>query len=333
MNHFHKLFASACIAAAAITTSNMSAMAFTLSNGPGDGTVTVGVDGYGSFGSAVGGVGTSDALYDPLGAGAPAGTTFDSGVAIRFGDSGPRQFLTSGAIGSSGGLTDPGVTGSPTTATSSFLFNGLSFNLTQTLTALFTGGVQTGARLTQTYAITNTTLESLNFELVRYLDGDLLFDGSLDDGGGRLVANGSEILFETDSATGADDATTFVGILTQGGTDGDFEIDSFSGLRSRIIAGNALDNTIAGDGNGDSFIDAGAGYDVTLALSNLFSLGSGSSATYVTSTIFGAGIPDEVIEEPPTEEPVDVPEPASVLSLLALGAFGTSTLKRKQQTT
>jgi len=44
----------------------------------------------------------------------------------------------------------------------------------------------------------------LSTDLVRYFDGDLGFDGSLIDGG-RLVANGTEILFETDSATGSAD--------------------------------------------------------------------------------------------------------------------------------
>lgn len=303
-----------------------SAQAFTLSNGPGDGTLNVGVDGYGSFGLAVGSS-TSDAYYDPIGSGTSTNTSFDSGVAIRFGNSGGRSFLTSGSIGGSGYLVNPAVTGTNTSANSSFTYGGLLFNLAQILTPTYTNGVQTGSTLTQTYNITNTTNAGLNFELVRYLDGDLRFDGSLIDGGGRLVGNGSEILFETDSATGSNTPTTFVGISADGGTipvAGRYEIDSYSGLRSRIIAGTALDNIITGDGlDPDLFIDAGNGYDVTLALNNLFSLGAGGSTTYTTRTYFGAGTPQSV---------ADVPEPASTLGLLALGSLGAgSMLKRKQQ--
>ncbi|MDX2217216.1 MAG: PEP-CTERM sorting domain-containing protein [Oculatellaceae cyanobacterium bins.114] len=335
MSRFYTLFSSTCATVITIITTTLGAMvvsqspslAFTLSNGLGDGTITVGVDGYGSFGSSAAGVDTTDAFYDPLGAGTPAQTVYESAVAIRFGSLGTRQFLSTGSITGSGGLVDPGVTGTPTSALSSFLIQGLSFNLTQTLTALFTSGTRTGTLLTQTYAITNTGTGNSAFELVRYLDADLLFDGSLNDGGGRLAADGREVLFETDSATGANDETTFVGILTNGGTDGDFEIDGYPGLAERIIAGEPLDNAIAGDGNNNGFIDAGPGYDVTLALSNLFSLGANGSATYTTATIFGTGAPEAIVEPP--DEPAAVPEPASILGLLAVSLYGAVSLKRK----
>src|SRR5947199_355359 len=75
-----------------------------------------------------------------------------------------------------------------------------------------------GSRLTQAYTFTNPSASAVSFELVRYLDGDLQFDQSITDGGGRLVLNGVETLFETDSATGTADPTTFVGISASGGT-------------------------------------------------------------------------------------------------------------------
>ena len=84
------------------------AIPFNLTNGPGDGTVSVGVDGYGSFGLAIG-ANATDAFFDPVGAQGPTATTFESGVAISV-DVG-RQFLTSGSIGSSGGLANPMVSG------------------------------------------------------------------------------------------------------------------------------------------------------------------------------------------------------------------------------
>ena len=296
-------------AAAVAVACPAEAAPFVLSVGVGDGSLSVGVDGYGSFGSAIG-VNSSNAVFDPVGAVGSAGTTFDSGVAVRLGPAGARTFLTSGSIGGSGGLTNPTVTGTATSATSTFSFLGLNFVLTQTLTPLFSGGTQIGAQLDQVYTIINpSTASPASLELVRYLDGDLLFDGSLVDGGGRLTSP-VETLFETDSATGAPDPTTFVGIRAAGGTiplTGRFEIDSFAGLRSRIIAGTALDNTITGDGNLDGFINNGSGYDVTLALNNLLLIGAGQSATYTTTTIFGSGAPTDVPGD------TTVPEPGTLI--------------------
>ena len=209
---------------------------------------------------------------------------------------------------------------------SSFTFGGLSFALTQTLTPLLSGTTQTGSVLTQAYTITNPGLASSSFELIRYLDGDLLFDGSLVDGGGRLFLGGTEVLFETDSATGTATSTTFVGITGEGGTTpvaDRFEIDSYSGLRSRIVAGTALDDIVTGDGaDADQFIDAGNGYDVTLALRNLFTLVPGASDVYSTRTIFGSGSPETVVVTP-------VPEPGS-LALLALGLLGLAALRSRR---
>lgn len=281
---------------------------FTLTNGPGDGTVNVGVDGFGAFGGS-GSADTADAIYDPVGLGTPAGTSFQSEIAIRFGASGARTFL------STPGFANPTVTGSSTSASSSFLFGGLSFQLEQTLVPLYSGGLLTGTELRQTYSILNSSASALSFEIVRYLDGDLLFDGSLTDGGGRLLSGGQEILFETDSATGSSVSTTFVGITATGGTvplTNRYEIDSYAGLRTRILSGAALDDTVAGDGaDADQFIDAGGGYDVTLALRNEFSLAVGATTTYTTSTFFGSGAPTVVA--------ASVPEPGTAFAALLVG--------------
>lgn len=253
-----------------------------LSTSAGDGNLTVTVNADGSFFSA---------LYDPIGDIPQADTTFQSEVAIRTGDSGPRTFLSG-----SGNLDF--TSSSQTSADSTFNIQGLDFQLTQSVSETFQDSDRTGSLLTQTYNIANSSTESVTFELIRYLDGDLFFDGSLIDGGGLLMRGQQEILFETDSAGEPDTSTTFVGITAEGGITnlpGRLEIDSFAGLRSRILAGDSLDDLITGDGaDPDEFIDAGAGYDITLALRNVFILDPGQSTIYTTNTIFGSGAPEDV---------------------------------------
>ncbi|MFN0069746.1 MAG: hypothetical protein ACKVYV_19180 [Limisphaerales bacterium] len=301
---------------------------FNLNNGPGDATVSVGVDGFGAFGSDVG-PDSANAVYNPVGAVPPGGTSYESGVAIRFGNSGGRRFLTSGDIGGSGGLANPAVAGTPLSGTSAFSFGGLNFALTQSLVPLFdNANTQIGTRLEQVYDISNPGASASSFELIRYLDGDLLFDGSLVDGGGRLFLGPTEVLFEIDSATGAGTATTFVGITAEGGTipaTGRYEIDVFSGLRGRIVAGTALDDLVTGDGgDADQFIDAGGGYDVTLALRNTFNIPVGGTAQYVTATIFGSGAPRVV------QPPGVIPEASTVWTMAGLGLLAGGTWLRRR---
>ncbi len=272
-------------------------MLHVLSTGSGDGSVTVDVDGYGSFGSAVFLLGSQGAVYDPIGPIGPASTTFQSGVAVRLGTIGERQFLTSGDILGSGGLEAPVVTGDLTQATSTYTASNLETVLTQTVSPLLNAdNVQTGSILVQSYAITNIGSAAVDLEVVRYIDGDLLFDGTLVDGGGRLLLP-AEFLFETDAGGSGATDTTFLGIDATGGTIptvGRFEVDSFAGLGTRIIEGAALDDIITGDSDGDGFVDAGAEYDITLAFRNIISLAPGESGTYVTRTVFGSGAPEDI---------------------------------------
>ncbi|MDJ0531103.1 MAG: Ig-like domain-containing protein [Xenococcaceae cyanobacterium MO_207.B15] len=277
----------------------------TLSTPAGDGGLSVTVDAFGAFGSDA----TGDAFYDPVGNIDQAGTTFESAVAIRVGDTGSRTFLSAVDIGGSGNLINPDFTATtPSNAESTFSFLGLDFNLNQTVSETFQNGDRTGSILNQIYTMTNPGTDSVSFELVRYLDGDLLFDGSFTDGGGRFINGNKEILFETDTAGEPDTSTTFVGITGEGGVidlPGRFEIDSYSGLLNRIINGTALDDTITNDGSdADEFVDAGLGYDITLALRNSFVLDPGQSTTYTTTTIFGSGAPEDVpVNESPEANP------------------------------
>lgn len=284
---------------------------FVLNNGPGNASLNVGVDGFGSFGSAVGSDSgdATNATYDPFGAIPAAGTTYESGVAIGF-LSGQREFLSTGMDSF---FANPQVTGTPMSGTSSFVYNNLLFQLQQRLTPLNNAsGQRIGSQLTQTYTITNVGTQPQQFDLVRYLDGDLRFDGDLVDGGGRLISGPNEVMFETDTATGRADSTTFVGITAVGGTQSTttrYQASSFSGLYYQILSGANLNQTIAGDGpDPDQFVDAGQGYDITLALQNIFNLAPGQVGTYTTSTLFGTGAPGEVYD-PPAGPPEPPPPP------------------------
>ena len=219
---------------------------FMLENGPGDGTISVGVNGYGGFGD-FNGPDAEDAFYDPVGPGIPTKTTLASAIAIRLGTEetdGPREFLTTGFdLFGSGGLANPVVAGTPTSATSTFFSKGLQFDLIQTLTK-----TSTGTTLTQRYTITNPTADPIEFELIRYLDGDLQFDLGIDDGGGRLInSDGVEILFETDSVGDSFTSTTFIGVTSEGGPIPvlkRYEINEFETFGLGVLAGDALLNTV-----------------------------------------------------------------------------------------
>ncbi|OUL32945.1 hypothetical protein BV372_18020, partial [Nostoc sp. T09] len=254
----------------------------------GDGNLQVTVDSYGAFGTAQ--TGGQGGVYDPLGTGTPASTVYQSYLAARIGSSGSRTRLTNNALSSTG------FTQSDTTsAQSSFTFQGLNFTLQQVVTDTFRNNDRSGSLLAQTYTITNPTDTTISLELIRYLDGDLNFDNSLIDGGGRLPVgiNGLETLFETDQSGNAETDSTFVGITAEGGNTvlpGRYEIDSYSGLQSRIDAGSALDDAITGDSSPvDQFVDSGAGYDITLALRNVFELAPGTSTSYTALTQYGSG--------------------------------------------
>ncbi|MDX1976087.1 MAG: CARDB domain-containing protein [Pseudanabaenaceae cyanobacterium bins.68] len=288
----------------------------TLTRGTGDGSLTIQVDEYGAFGSAAGGTGTGDAIYDPLGPIAASPTTFQSGVAFRLLSSPTRVFLSSANLPAVGFAA---LTGSNATS-NTFTRDGLNFSVTQTLSPVIFNTQTIGTDLTQVFNITNPTNATIQFELVRYLDGDLRFDGSLIDGGGRLASgnnlavNQLETLFETDKASNSPIDATFIGITSEGGTipgTGRFEASSFSGLRQKIETGGALNNTIFGDGDNNNFVDIGAGYDITLALRNTFSLAPGATTAYTTITRFGSRLPDLSVTQADNPDPVILGNPVT----------------------
>ena len=264
----------------------------TLNTSPGDGGVSVGVDAFGAFGSNIGGTETSDAIYDPIGATEAAGTVFESYLAVGInGDEDPTRTVLSENILGASGFTNS----TPTNASSAFNVSGLDFVLEQEVTDFVSEEQRVGSDLLQTYTITNNTNAAIEFDIVRYLDGDLNFDGSVQDTGGLYFEEGNAILFETDSGNSGTDATSFVGITSDGTSE--YQISRYSGLKDSISLGEPLTNTVEGDGDDeDQFVDSPP-YDVTLGLSQTYTLAPGESIAYETATYFGSGAPKDLESE------------------------------------
>ena len=271
----------------------------TLSVGVGDGSLILPTDALGTFFTSI---------YDPVGALVAANASFESDIYFRDLNSGSilrQSFANPTPLFPvrPTNISTIRLNGN-TEANSSFDLGTLNFALTQTVQPTFdVNNVISGALLTQSYVVTNLGLVAANFELDRYYDGDLQFDGSIQDGGGRLITTaGDEILFETDRG-GTTTSTTFVGITGKGGTipsAGRYDIDRFPLLRGNLAAGRPLRNLVTNDTNGDRSVDIP--YDVTLALANLFNLLPGESSTYTTHTVFGNGIPANL--RPPNQTPI-----------------------------
>ncbi len=267
----------------------------TLSTGSGEGDLTVTLDGYGAFGTSE--LGGSGAVFDPIGSVPSASTVFRAFNAFRNAASGPNTVLSTGS------LADVPIQATATRATSSFTVDGFQIALTQTVRPSFdAAGLRAGAELVQTYSVTNISAATDIFDITRYVDGDLRFDGTLIDGGGILtLPDGNLVLFETDrGGSGATD-TTFVGLSSTGGIQpvtGRFEIDFFSSLASDVLSGVTLDDTVSGDNDRNGFIDPGAEQDVALALRRLLMIPVGTSGVYETTTMFGQR-PDQVLPQTP----------------------------------
>ncbi len=236
---------------------------------------------------------TTDA-YGAFGSDAEDSTTLASGIALRIEEETEATFLTTGEIGNSGNLSDPGFTAfTNSSATSSFNFSDLDFTLSQTFREVGNTRV-----LTQTYFISNSGTARVDWEMFRYFDDNLQFDNSADNGGGaRSAFEGQEILFETETAGTTRDDSDFVGITATGGnrdTPGRYEVNDASDLVNNIVdfsrsVASGLDDIVNGDRDNDGFVDAEAGYDISLALRNSFSLDPDESTVYTTTTIFGSG--------------------------------------------
>lgn len=251
----------------------------TLTNGVGDGKVTIGVDGYGSFGTSTPAGG---AYYDPAGPRESASTVYES--AVYFSPIG--GFLSTDDIGTGTSLPPVEIEQPDSqTAISTFTVGKYAFRLTQRVLA--TTGL--GSTLEQTYEITNNTRKKANVLLARHVDGDLYFEGDFNNDFAG-VSSDSKTLYEFDTGDDPASPTTFLGITSEGGVDAGSTIQPYR-YSDDIISAVGIPSTdiglVSGDDDGNQVTDAG--YDVTLTQQRRIQIASGATGVYVTKTIFGEG--------------------------------------------
>jgi CSLREA domain-containing protein len=276
-------------------TSTLPVELHTLSTGSGDGDIQLDVDAFGRFGtSAFGGSGPVPlADFDPVGAFGSMDVVSKSTLGFRIEADSEFTNLSQSTPGVS--LVQQ-IDGSSLSATSAFVVGTLSVSLDQSVAPTFhPDNSRAGAQLRQAYTIQNMSTGAVSFDLARFLDADLKFEGpESSDGGGVLFdSNGRILTFITDSSGPASSNTPFVAMSATGGdtvADHRFDIDRSNLLEDRVFNpsfASPLRDTISGDINADGFADSGQGYDAAAALRNVFTLLPGQSLVYVTDTIFG----------------------------------------------
>jgi len=248
-----------------------------LTTGTGDSALRVTVTPYGTFGSSTYG---GEAYYNPVGSGDEAGTVFESAVYFSlFG------FLHSGDIDGPALSNDAGFTSTnASTAVSQFTVADFSVQLTQAVVRR-----SAGSYLTQTYVFKNNSWLSQTFYLMRHVDGDLHFDGTIDDLA-KVVRNG-DLMYEFDSGDDPSQPVTFFAIETDGGSKAGYRAAKYR-FTDDIIANGAgvLTSVVDGDTNGDGMTDTAG--DWTMTMGRQFTVASGGSITFVTTTSWGEGAPN-----------------------------------------
>ena len=239
---------------------------------PSVGVVSLGVDRYGAFGSAVGI--RQNATYNPVDMPdeGPAGTVFES-----------MSFLCRTAGGASSGAwlegqraaalvpapPAPVADGEGNRITSDFSLDGVAVHLISELECNV---------LTQCYTFTNNTGGRVDeLMLTPYIDGDLYFSGDFNNDFGGTGAGVPRTLFEFDEGDDPARPTTYLALYGQDPGDrflGNWEIAEYSESRRRIaqtangcapLRGRLTNDLNADtDLNGDLVTDGG--YDVTLSL-------------------------------------------------------------------
>jgi hypothetical protein len=258
--------------------------ATTLTNGTGDGGISVRVDSFGHYGSASGVGGNLN--FDPPGAASSRGTTYHS--AVYFSPLG--EYLGESGLGNEAGVAFTST--SATTAVSSFSVASYDITLTQTVSAR--GPASTTLR--QTYAITNRTGSGQTFSMSRHVDGDLTYVGSFGNDFAGVSVDG-RFVYEFDTASNPNEASAYFGISSEGdGQHVGYAIQPFPYYDDIDLAnGIPADqlNVIFSDADGNRITDVGS--DITVSLQDLFTVANNATVTYTTVTTFGSGSPADLV--------------------------------------
>lgn len=250
-----------------------------------DGALSVKVDGLGGFGASVVSPG-GEARFNPPGPTEAAGTVFSSNLYL----SSANKLLTDVCTD---GQTEE-ISRSAMSLVTRKTLGPIQIDLMQELGPI----AANSSELKQTYTLKNTGSSALPLALVRHLDGDLLFDGTFQDGGAASASG--DLLFEYDQSANTQDPSTFVGIagsLGANDTPDRWTLQPFD-YRDDIVAANGIqeahDGVVVNDTDGDRIVNTP--YDVTVSQQwDVPSLGPGASVTFVTRTLFG--------QQPPANEP------------------------------
>jgi len=291
----------------------------TLTNGPGDCTVSVIADGYGSYGSAASG----NLMFDPMGAPAPAGSSYQSAVYLQTSCGINRWLSTSAGFGSPALPGVPITNPDPRTAVSSGTIPGTGSGVDFTLVQALTGpDGDCGTTLRQTFGFTNRSGAACDLCVVRYVDTDLLFDGSISDRPGTSAsvigppwnANSHWIFaYDSPAVLGPMYAITAEGLDAAGQPVLPLGYVSlpFATLRTNItsMGCGAMTNVITNDTNGDLLnLPAEASFDTTIGIAVRFSaVPDGQTVTFVTRTRIATRTPQAMRDMVPNARAGNVP--------------------------
>ena len=266
-------------------------MAINLTTGDGDGDVNIGsYDQSATSGDITTTGNFTSCFFDPAGPLSGFDSIFDSHIYI--GSGGGATFIY--------GSSDPTnfINVSTASATSEFTSMGLQFNLEQTVEKVWDPdtGERTGSVLRQTYTIYNPTENQMSFELIRYIDPDIL--GNTEDIAGLTPGHcNSLIVYQFDGADpgGATNPSSFVGLqaFSPDAVDCSFDIRPYDDLESAIDyqGWSALDRDISDyDSNGDDVLDTIG--DWTYAIGHQFVMDPKQTFMYESRTFFGQGNPE-----------------------------------------
>jgi hypothetical protein len=266
------LFASASLVDARAVGDQCAPVTRVLSNGDPattEGALRVTVDGLGAFGLNT--PAAADAIFNPASlVFGPGGTTNTSNL-----------YLGSSKLEDNGLVEVCVISESPLVTQATIGRLQLQVTLTQTL-----GPVTQGAStLTQSYEVQNQSGNTTNIALVRHLDGELAFDGSLTDGGAADASGATLTQLDNLSSTGPRAFIALTGVLEGDATPDRWTIQPFD-YRPTI----ETEGGIPAKDSGVVHSEPG-GFDVTLSQQWDAALTPEQSTTFTTRTTFDAIVP------------------------------------------